>query len=194
LAGPLQVDRPQLIPILAVTEAESATGVVMYVSMTVKHRSKASRMQVHFASAPGRFSSRAQQSIERAIERTALALGFATDSWEISLSVPYVGVTVDGDSLSGMISVCVAALAQGKGIVPDVVITGTITPDGLIGSVGAVPLKLAAAEMARLQRVIVPAMIQDGQSAFETTVLKVYSLQSVGQAYALLTATPDPIP
>jgi predicted S18 family serine protease len=72
----------------------------------------------------------------------------STDSWSVALAVPYAGMTIDGDSLSAMVAPTVVALAKGCSVPSGVVMTGTITPDGGIGPVGGVSLKVAAVEQA----------------------------------------------
>src|SRR5215831_12084702 len=90
------------------------------------------------------------------VYRAASALGVSPDSWTVTLSFPYPGVTLYGQSCSAMIALSVVAMSKGEVIPPDRVLTGTVTPDGHIGTVGAVPLKVAAAYEAHLRRVLVP--------------------------------------
>jgi len=89
-----------------------------------------------------------------------------------------------------MIALSVAALAQGYPVRSHTVLTGTIAPDGLIAPVGAISLKLEAAETANIRRVI----ISDRQMARETLVEKSPSLQvlrirSVKEAFRTITET-----
>ena len=176
-------NRRQVIPVLAVTTGAAADGVVLYVRLSVAIRSDRAGLDLHFAEAPGRFSSMTQRAVQQAIKRAALSLGLATDSWTVTLSVPYAGVTVDGDSLSAMVGLSVAALVQGERIPDDVVMTGTITPEGLIAPVGAVPLKLAAAATAGLRRVLVSS-----EQISSDAPSRLSSVRSVQEAYVLLMA------
>lgn len=148
--------REQLIPILSVTTDAPPAGTVTYITATFEERSDHDGLSIRFHDRPGRFSHMAQTSAERAIRQTAASLGLSTDSWSVELKVPYEGVTISGDSLSAMVGVTISAMALGKKVPTGYVLTGTVTPDGAIGPVGAVPLKVQAARSAKLRRVLVP--------------------------------------
>ncbi|MGB0910838.1 MAG: S16 family serine protease, partial [Nitrospirales bacterium] len=68
-----------------------------------------------------------------------------TDSWTVRFTLPYAGVTLYGESLSAMAAMSVVALAKGEMIHTDMVMTGTVTSEGAIGTVGGIPLKIVAA-------------------------------------------------
>jgi PDZ domain-containing secreted protein len=97
----------------------------------------------------------AQAAIEQAIRRSARSLGISPASWTVELSVPYAGMTIYGDSLSAMVSLSVAAMAQGKSVPVGHVLTGTVTAYGEIGPAGSIPLKVQAAKAAKFRRVVV---------------------------------------
>lgn len=178
----------QLIPILGLTTDERDVGTVAYLALSFEERADRSGLMVHFQNGPGRISRMAQTSTDQAIRRAARSLGLSTDSWSVALAVPYVGTTIYGDSLSAMIALTVVALAKGEVIPRDRVITGTITPDGLIGPVGGIPLKVAAAKQARLRMVLVPKNYEtaegEGEASSSTQVVQVVS---VSHAYQALT-------
>jgi predicted S18 family serine protease len=181
--------RTQLVPILGVTREVNPTGTVAYIILSFEKRADQGGLAVHYKNAPGRFSQMAQTATEQAIDRTAHALGLSTDSWTVLLSVPYQGATVYGDSLSAMVALSVVALAKGEVIPPDRVITGTVTTDGRIGSVGGIPLKVAAANQARLRMVLVPDKQETTQGNWEiSSSMQVSQVDSVSQAYQALTA------
>jgi len=183
--------REQLVPILGVKAGQKPTGTVAYLVVSFEDRQDEAGLIVHFKDNPGRFSRLAQTSVDQAIRRTARSLGLRTDSWTVQLSVPYPGVTIYGESLSAMIALAVAALAQGEFISPDRAITGTITPDGRIGAVGAVPIKIAAARDAHLRRVLVPEDRDPGDGEYPLPFLmQITPVNSVRQAYAALIARP----
>jgi predicted S18 family serine protease len=132
----------------------------------------------------------AQTAVKQAIYRVSRSLGMSTDSWTISLSVPYQDVTIYGDSLSAMVGLSVAALARGVMVAPDRVVTGTVTPEGHIGAVGSVPLKVAAAGAAHMRIVLVPEEQDIGDSDWQTPFLtQVSPVGSVVQAYEALTSS-----
>ena len=181
--------REQLVPILGVKIGLKPTGTVAYLVVSFEERHDQSGLIVYFKDKPGRFSRLAQTSVDQAIRRTARYLDLSTDSWTIELSVPYAGVTLYGESLSAMIALAVAALAQGEFISPDRAITGTITPDGRIGPVGSVPLKIVAAGDAHLRRVLVPEERDPADGDYPLPFLmQITPVDSVRQAYTALTA------
>jgi predicted S18 family serine protease len=144
---------------------------------------------LHFRTTPGRFSRMAQTSIEQAIRRSARSLGISIDSSTVELSVPYAGMTIYGDSVSAMVSVSVAAMAQGKTVSTGHVLTGTVTPDGEIGPVGSVPLKVQAARAAN--RVVVSKHTPAGENAGNLPLsIQISPVQSVPEALDALTNVP----
>jgi predicted S18 family serine protease len=179
----------QLIPILGLTTDDRATGTVAYLALSFEERSDRSGLMVHFQNGPGRFSRMAQTSTDQAIRRAARSLGLSTDSWSVTVAVPYTGMTIYGESLSAMVGLSVVALAKGEVIPRDRVITGTITPDGRIGFVGGVALKVAAAKQASLYMVLVPDKQETTEGNWEAPSSKqVSQVDSVSQAYQALTA------
>ena len=156
--------REQLIPILGVTTGQNQIGTVSYIRVSFDERQDQTGLMLHFRTTPGRLSRMAQTSIEQAIRRSARSLGVSIDSWTVELSVPYAGMTIYGDSVSAMVSLSVAAMAQGKTVSTGHVLTGTVTPDGEIGPVGSVPLKVQAARAAKLRRVVVSKHTQIGRA------------------------------
>ena len=182
----------QLIPILGVTTGQNQTGTVSYVKIMFNERQDQTGLVLHFRATPGRFSRMAQTSIEQAIRRSARSLGMSTDSWTIELSVPYAGMTIYGDSVSAMVSLSIAAMAQGKTLSPGHVLTGTVTPDGEIGPVGSVPLKVQAARAAKLRRVVVSKQLPVAENAGNIPVsIQVSPVQSVPEALDALTNSPS---
>jgi hypothetical protein len=180
-------EREQLIPILGVTMDKFHAGTVAYLLLSFEERNDRNGLMVKFRSQPGRFSPMAQTSVEQAIRRVARSLHLRTESWTILLSVPYEGLTIYGDSLSAMVALSAAALAQGKPIPSDRVITGTVTPDGHIGLVGSIRLKVSAANGAQMHRVLVPEEFDPTDRDWETPFLmQVSPVGSVAKAYAAL--------
>lgn len=177
-----------LIPILCMTMDREPGGTVAYLLLSFEGRHDQGGLAVHFRTKSGRFSPMAQTSVEQAIRRAAHALRLSTDSWTVTLSLPYNGVTIYGNSLSAMVGLSVIALAEGKFIPSDRTITGTVTPDGHIGPVGSVGPKVSAAYEAHLRRVIVSEEHDPTDDEWETPFLMhVYPVGSVAKAYAALT-------
>lgn len=190
-AHAFQGTREQLIPILGVTMEKKPIGTVANLILSFHQRDDAAGLTVQFRSAPGRFSRMAQTAVQQAIYRAARAAGMKPDSWTVILSVPYPGVTIYGDSLSAMVGVSVLAMAKGESIPPDRVITGAISPDGHIGPVGSLPLKVAAANEAHLRRVVIPDEVDATDADWRTPFLmQVSPVTSISQAYQALTDHP----
>ncbi len=194
-AKPLHYEQV-LIPILGVTMEEmeqKPVGTVVYLVLTFAERDDHTGLAVQFRNTPGQFSPMAQTAVTQAIYRAAHSLGLSTDSWSVRLRVPYRDLTVYGDSLSGMVALNVMALANDEFIANDRVMTGTITPDGHIGPVGSVPLKVNAAKDAHIRRVIVPEVQDPADPDWRTPFLmQVSPVGSVEQAYRALTGHVPP--
>ncbi len=190
-AGQLHGLREQMIPILGVTMEQTPTGMVANLILSFEEREDRRGLAVQFRTGPGRFSRMAQTAVEQAIYRAARAAGLSPDSWNVMLSVPYAGVTIYGESLSAMVALAVIALSRGEFIPPDRVMTGAVTPDGHIAPVGALPLKVAAANEAHMHRVLVPDELDAADADWQTPFLvQVSPVSSVGQAYEALTDHP----
>ena len=157
LPPPLQV-RHQSVPILGVTAnpAQRPLGIVVYVMIHFEKRADHDGLKVHFRKAPGRFGPLARKGVAMAIGRAAKAARLEVDSWTVILSFPYSGLTLYGDSLSGMVALSVLALAKGDAIKYGRTLSGTITEDGLIGQVTGIPYKVYAAHAEHLDRVLIP--------------------------------------
>ena len=181
----------QLVPILGTTIGARPTGEVVYLIVSFEERTDHGGLAVHFKRGQGRFSPMVQTSVQEGIYRAAYALGVSPDSWTVMVSLPYPGITLYGRSCSAMVALTVVALAKGVIIPPDRVITGTVTPDGHIGMVGAVPLKVAAAYEAHIRRVLVPEEQNEEDGDFQTPFLmQISPVATVTQAYQALTDFP----
>lgn len=190
-ARPHGVYRVVLIPILGVTMDRQHEGTVVYVEVGFKNRGDEAGLLVEFVEGQGQFSPHARVAVTQGIYRAAKALGLPTDSWSISLKVPQDDLTIYGSSLSAMVGVSVAALANGEDVGADRVMTGTIMPDGHIGPVGSVPSKVRAASDAHIRRVLVPDVQDPADPDWQTPFLmQVSPVGSVEKAYEALTDQP----
>lgn len=183
--------REQYIPVLGVKMGEKPAGVVIYVMVLFTEREDAEGLEVHFLTGPGRFAQNTQAATVQAIGVAARSLGLSTDSWSVGLSVPYPDLVIEGDSLSAMIGLSVAAMAKREAIPRHRVISGTVTSDGRIGPVGDVLLKIAAAYQAGLHMVLVPPTSLGKRKLPYLT--RVSSVGTVLQAYQALTMPQDSV-
>lgn len=84
---------------------------------------------------------------------------------KMKITFDCVGPT-DGPSAGGLLTVGVLAAMSGDKVRDDVIMTGTINPDGSIGPVGGIPHKLDGAKEAGKKRVLIPV----GQSFSEDII------------------------
>lgn len=183
----------QLIRVLAttLTQSRDPVGAVTELVVAFEQRSDERGIEVTFHTQPGRFSISAQTEMLSAIVRAAQIAHLNPDSWTVSLAALTPGRTVSGTSLSAMVGLTVAALAKGDSIPTDRVITGTIAPDGHIGPVEGIALKLEAAQRKHLQRVIIPDQVAVTEGDWQTPfLLHVTPVDTVGKAYEALTDHP----
>ena len=178
------------IPILGTTYNESweQVGIVAEVQVEFEKRDDQRGLQLEFMKKPGRFSALAQSSVKEAVSLVAREAELNTDSWTVRFTLPYAGVTLYGESLSAMAAMSVVALAKGEMIHSDIVMTGTVTPEGAIGTVGGVPLKIIAAYQEHYRRVLIPEEPDVADGDWETPFLMhVSPVKTVDMAYLALT-------
>lgn len=178
--------REQMIPIVGTTlnNKDQIVGIVINIIVSVEKRDDADGLMVQFK---GGFSPMAQTSSVQAIYRAAKVMGLSTDTWSVVITNPNP-LPIYGDSLSAMIGITVVALARGIFILPGHILTGTITPDGKIGMVSAVPLKIVAAHQAHLSRILIPEEHDPTDFDWKTPFLmQVSPVRTVQQAYEALT-------
>lgn len=181
------------IPILGTTYDHNweQIGVVARVDIQLERREDHSGLKIQFNSTPGRFSATAQNAVIRAISWVVDASHSDARSWTVTLSLPYPGVTMYGESLSAMVGLSVLALAKGDPLPPDRVVTGTVTSDGQIGTVGGVPLKILAAHKEHLRKVLIPEEKDVADGDWQTPFLmEVSPVRSLSKAYQALTDRP----
>lgn len=176
-------------------------GVTMDRRMGEEPKGAVGRLVVEWASRPDHegmmvtcssgFSPYTMTAIVSAIERVAKAAGMESNSWSVVIrrheDEQRYGM-VYGDSLSAMVGLTVLALAKGDRVLPDRVLTGTVTPDGQLGPVSAVNSKIAAAHAMHFRRVIVPDSLDPTDRDWHTPFLmQVSPIQTVSAAYQALT-------
>ena len=182
-----------VIPILGTTYNEQweQVGIVADVELEFVQRQDHDGLHIDFLSTPGRFSSLAQRSVQEAIVLVSQVADLNTDSWTIRFTLPYAGVTLYGESLSAMAAMSVVAMAKGEVIHEDMIMTGTVTTEGTIGTVGGIPLKIVAAHEEHFRRVLIPEELDVADSDWETPFLMhVSPVKSIDRAYLALTDHP----
>lgn len=181
------------IPILGTTMNEQAeqVGIVAEIQLEFLQRRDHEGLHVQFLTTPGKFSPYAQQSVKEALDRVVEAAGLNPDSWTVRFILPYPGVTLYGESLSAMAALNVIALAKNEPVDEETVLTGTVTPEGHVGTVGGVPLKILAAHAQHYRRVLIPEEPDVADDDWETPFLmEVTPVRSITKAYLALTHRP----
>ena len=181
------------IPILGTTmnEQSEPVGIVAEIQLEFLQRRDHDGLAIQFLTAPGKFSPYAQQSVKEALNLVVEAAGLNPDSWTVRFILPYPGVTLYGESLSAMAALNVIALAKNEPVDEETVLTGTVTPDGHVGTVGGVPLKILAAHEQHYRRVLIPEEpdVADGDWA-TPFMMEVMPVRSIKKAYLALTHRP----
>ncbi|GJL49686.1 S16 family serine protease [Candidatus Nitrospira salsa] len=188
--APTTIAKRSVIPILGTTYNEEweQVGIVADVEVEFERRDDHDGLQLDFLTKPGRFSSLAKRSVQEALALVTQAAGLNADSWTVRFRLPYAGVTLYGESLSAMAAMSVVALAKGEMVHGDIVMTGTVTPEGSIGTVGGIPLKIVAAHQEHFRRVLIPEEPDVADGDWETPFLMhVSPVRSVDVAYFALT-------
>ena len=180
-------------PILGTTmnKQSEQVGIVAEIQLEFLQRRDHEGLDIQFLTTPGRFSPYAQQSVKEALDRVVEAAALNPDSWTVRFILPYPGVTLYGESLSAMAALNVIALAKNEPVDEETVLTGTVTPDGHVGTVGGVPLKIIAAYEQHYRRVLIPEEPDVADGDWETPFLmEVTPVRSIKKAYLALTHRP----
>lgn len=189
--GRTETQRAQVIRFLGVTLAGKPQGAVGELLVGWEQRPDSHGMIVSFLAGRGSFSPDTEAAILSAIVRAAHAAQMQTDSWSVSVAVHQPVGTIYGDSVSGIVGLAIVALSKGDFIPPDRTMTGTITPDGLIGPVTAVPLKIQAAYLQHLRRVVIPDTFDVADADWFTPFLmQISPIHTAAVAYQALTDHP----
>ena len=178
------------IPIVGLTlnQVHRPIGVVRDVVLHFHKRYDQEGLRLRFERLPGKFSPLAQHAVKLAIERVAAAANMGTIDWTVSLTFPYPGMTMYGESLAAMVGLSVVALAKGEAPISGLSITGTITEDGHIGKVGGVPEKIYGAHRQHLNRILIPEEHHIGDGDWPIPFLMhVSPVSTVEKAYLVLT-------
>ena len=188
-----ETQRAQIIRFLGVTMVPEIgprppEGAVGELIVGWEQRPDQHGIVVSFLSGRGAFSPDTEIAILSAIDRVARAAHLRTDSWTVSFAVAEPPGTIYGNSISAMAGLAVVALAKGDFIPLDRTMTGTITPDGLIGPVTALQLKIQAAYLKQLRRVLIPDTFDEADSEWVTPFLmQVSPIHTAATAYQALT-------
>lgn len=109
----------------------------------------------------------------------------------------------DGGSAGALICLATLTALEGLTFPPDFSMTGTILPDGTVGLVGGIALKIQGASKAGIKRVCIPAFLRferqpDGSlvdlfSFAEKLGVEVFPVKQVEEAFAIAHRRPKPV-
>jgi len=102
-----------------------------------------------------------QESEQDAVDYAFSQAGMNRSECDVFFSMrgEFGGNRIDGPSAGGAMSAAVNAALSGKAVRRDVVMTGTISPDGSVGEVGGIIEKALAAKDAGAKYILVPKMM-----------------------------------
>lgn len=97
-----------------------------------------------------------KEGVKHAVAAATNAVGEDGRDWVITIKNRSHNALTEGMSASSAIAVGIVAALRGDDIRSDVALTGTITPNGHIESVGAILIKIEAAARAQFTTILVP--------------------------------------
>jgi hypothetical protein len=181
------------VPVLTVDS--NASGACQHVkfALTRKVGSNAPLSLAIAENTPGGAGETLRASVWMAAMVTALDR--LDDLSGVNISLELDG-SVDGPSAGGVLCLAMMSALNGRSFPADIAMTGTIMPDGTIGSVGAIAVKMRAAAKVGVTRVIIPAFLRfekDARTNQEIDLrrlavelkLKLLPVDNISQAYAV---------
>ena len=196
-------ERTSEIPMLWVRDGEVRTGGLSRNPFSYRRDGSGRLLRISTSEdTPGGSGASARASLWLAAATAAM---FRNDPMDgVKMEVEYTG-RVDGGSAGGVTCLAILCALDGIPFPDDFAMTGAILPDGTIGLVGGVALKLEGAAEAGARRVCIPAFLrfeeqEDGDfvdlwGKAEELGLELHPVSSVEEAYAVLRGrAPDPRP
>lgn len=183
------------VPALGVL-AGGQTGVVHYIVLQIDKDSRQEGPTVQFneisLGGGSIVSEDWKEGVKHAVIAATKTVGENGRGWMITIKNRSYNAWTEGMSASSAVAVGLVAAWRGDDIRSDVVLTGTIMPDGQIESVGSLLTKIEAAARAQFKTILVPRGQLDkadwdlSQLAlrWNITVIEVATLE---EAYQLMT-------
>ncbi|WP_447978207.1 S16 family serine protease [Candidatus Nitrospira bockiana] len=147
------------VPALAVTAGDSReSGTVHYIVIQLDEDRQAGGPTLYFSEAVrgSAVSEEWKDGVRFAIAAAAGLLQEDARRWTVTIKNRSTGSLTEGTSASAAIAVGLMAAWRGEALQPGVVLTGRIGPDGRIGEVGGLPLKIEGASQSKMHTVLVP--------------------------------------
>jgi predicted S18 family serine protease len=147
------------VPALAV-HADGQTGIVHYIVVQLDKdpRQEGPTVQFNEISLGGGsiVSEDWKEGVKLAVAAATKAAAEDGRDWKITIKNRSYNTLTEGVSASSAVAIGLMAAWRGDGIKTDVALTGKITPDGQIESVGALLVKIEAAARAQFTTILVP--------------------------------------
>lgn len=183
------------VPALSVL-AGGQTGVVHYIVLQIDKDSRQEGPTVQFneisLGGGSIVSEDWKEGVKHAVVAASKTVGENGRGWMITIKNRSYNAWTEGMSASSAVAVGLVAAWRGDDIRSDVVLTGTIMPDGRIESVGSLLTKIEAAARAQFKTILVPRGQLDKTNwdlsqlalRWNITVIEVATLE---EAYQLMT-------
>jgi predicted S18 family serine protease len=179
------------VPALGVI-AGGQTGVVHYIVFQIDQEGPTVQFNEISLGGGSIVSEDWKEGVKHAVIAATKTVGEIGRGWMITIKNRSYNVWTEGMSASSAVAVGLVAAWRGDDIRSDVVLTGTIMPDGQIESVGSLLTKIEAAARAQFKTILVPRGQLDkadwdlSQLAvrWNITVIEVATLE---EAYQLMT-------
>jgi predicted S18 family serine protease len=185
------------VPALGV-RADGQTGVVHYIVLQIDKDPRQEGPTVQFneihLGGGSIVSEDWKEGVKQAVAAATKAVGEDGREWVITIKNRSYSKLTEGMSASSAVAVGIVAAWRGDDIKSDVVLTGKITPDGQIESVGALLIKIEAAARAQFKTILVPRGqldTADGDFSHLATRwnIKIIEVATLEDAYTLMTTS-----
>jgi predicted S18 family serine protease len=183
-----------MVPALGVL-AGGQTGVVHYIVLQIDRDSRQEGPTVQFneISLGGGtiVSEDCKEGVRHAVIAATKTVGETGRGWMITVKNRSYNAWTEGMSASSAVAVGLVAAWRGDDIRSNVVLTGTIMPDGQIESVGSLLTKIEAAARAQFTTILVPRGQLDKAEDLSQLALRwnitVIAVATLKEAYQLMT-------
>ncbi len=153
------------IPLLSVANpGDKPIGAPSYAIIQVAHLSQPLGPEVLFnegARGLGAFQGSVfgadwKEAAQKAALAASRAVGEDPRTWQVTLKGVSPGSTMNGPSASAALAIAMVVARRGDALLPGVVVTGDVDPDGRISAVGRLPEKLLLAASAGFTIILIP--------------------------------------
>jgi predicted S18 family serine protease len=183
------------VPALAVL-ADGKTGIIHYIVLQIDKDPRQEGPTIQFSEihlgGGSIVSEDWKEGVKLAVAAATKAVGEDGREWVITIKNRSNSKSTEGMSASSAVAVGIMAAWRGDGVKTDVALTGKITPDGQIESVGALLTKVEAAAHAQFKTILVPRGQLDKADGDLSSLatrwnIKVIEVATLEEAYQLMT-------